>query len=98
MTHRWTERYRPLRLERRMEFPDYEATRRFLEDAEASCKEAGIYPDISFGRTYVNLTLHADGDNLGEPLHRLAAELDALVTPVTAPAEPPSQASATRQS
>lgn len=90
MTHQWTERPRPVRLERRVELPDYDATRRFLEGAEASCKQAGIYPDISFGRTYVNLTLHADGETLGEPLHRLAAELDALVPPAvseeTAPA------------
>ena len=81
MTHQWTERPRPARLERRVEFPDYDATRRFLEGAEASCKQAGIFPDISFGRTYVNLTLHADGETLGDPLHRLAAELDALVSP-----------------
>jgi 4a-hydroxytetrahydrobiopterin dehydratase len=86
MRHQWTERTRPLRLERRVEFPDYEATRQFLEVAEASCQEAGIYPDISFGRTYVNLTLHGDGDSLGEPLHRLAAALDALVSPATNPA------------
>ena len=83
MTHQWTERPRPVRLERRVEFPDYDATRRFLEGAEASCKQAGIYPDISFGRTYVNLTLHADGETLGDPLHRLATELDALVSPST---------------
>jgi pterin-4a-carbinolamine dehydratase len=89
MTHQWTERPRPIRLERRVEFPDYEATRRFLEEAEASCKEAGIYPDISFGRTYVNLTLHAEGDSLGDPLHRLAAELDALVPAAASVAEPP---------
>lgn len=93
MTHQWTERARPVRLERRVELPDYQATRRFLEGAEAACKEAGIYPDISFGRTYVNLTLHAEGGILGEPVHRLAAELDSLVpvqgTPLLTPAEPP---------
>jgi 4a-hydroxytetrahydrobiopterin dehydratase len=92
MTHQWTQRPRPTRLERRVEFPDYEATRRFLEGAEASCKEAGIYPDISFGRTYVNLTLHAESDSLGDPLHRLAAELDALI-PAVVSASAPTQSS-----
>lgn len=87
MTHQWTQRPRPTRLERRILFPDYEATRRFLEGAEASCKEAGIYPDISFGRTYVNLTLHGEGDSLGDSLHRLAAELDALVPPAVSESE-----------
>lgn len=89
MTHQWTQRPRPTRLERRVEFPDYEATRRFLAGAEASCKEAGIYPDISFGRTYVNLTLHGEGESLGDPLHRLAADLDALVSLGTCPSEAP---------
>lgn len=73
-----------------MEFPDYAATRSFLEGAEASCKRAGIYPDMSFGRTYVNLTLLADGvapsgipgEAVGDALHQLAAELDALVSPI----------------
>lgn len=56
----WRQRERPVRLERRIEFPDYEATRTFLEDAAALSEETGIYPNLSFGRTYVNLTLFAD--------------------------------------
>lgn len=96
MNHHWTERARPVRLERRVEFPDYEATRRFLEGAEASCKAAGIYPDISFGRTYVNLTLHAEGETLAEPLLRLAAELDNLAPPGPVEAASAHQAPATR--
>jgi pterin-4a-carbinolamine dehydratase len=79
MTHQWLERPRPARLERRMEFPDYESTRVFLERLGERSERAGIYPDISFGRTYVNLTLHAEGERVDEPLHQLAAELDSLV-------------------
>lgn len=97
MNHQWTERTRPTRLERRVEFPDYETTRRFLEGAEVSCKAAGIYPDISFGRTYVNLTLHAEGDTLAEPLHRLAAELDALVPPAQDGSAAPKQTTVASQ-
>lgn len=65
MSRHWKERRRPDRLEARFEFSDYEATRCFLEDTESVSKETGIYPDISFGRTYVNLTLHADDDGEG---------------------------------
>lgn len=80
MKHAWTSRLRPPRLERRLEFADYEATRAFLERAAHLSERAGIYPDLSFGRTYVNITLHAEegAGELGEHLHRFASELDAL--------------------
>jgi hypothetical protein len=41
----------------------------------------GIYPDMSFGRTYVNITIRAGDDEseVGEPLQRFARELDELV-------------------
>jgi pterin-4a-carbinolamine dehydratase len=56
----WTRRERPLRLERRQEFPDYEATRTFLEQAGALSEQLEFYPNLSFGRTYVNFTVFAD--------------------------------------
>lgn len=76
----WNLRQRPLRLERRFEFGDYEATRQFLDQAALLSEQTGIFPDISFGRTYVNLTIHAEegASELSEPLHRLAASLTAL--------------------
>ncbi len=81
MSQHWTMRPRPPRLERRLEFPDYEVTRAFLDRAADLSERAGIYPDMSFGRTYVNITLHAEegASAVGEPLHRFAAELDALI-------------------
>jgi pterin-4a-carbinolamine dehydratase len=78
--HAWRSRERPLRLERRLEFPDYESTRLFLEGSEALSEETGIYPNLSFGRTYVNLTLFAD-EARGEitpELKRFAGQIDAL--------------------
>lgn len=82
MAHAWTERKRPARLERRLEFPTYEATRDFLDRAAALSERDGIYPDMSFGRTYVNITLHAEDPEgpVGEPLVRFAEALDGLVT------------------
>jgi 4a-hydroxytetrahydrobiopterin dehydratase len=82
MNQAWTLRQRPARLERRLEFADYEATRGFLEQAATLSERAGIYPDMSFGRTYVNITLHAEDEaaEVGEQLHRFAGDLDALIT------------------
>jgi pterin-4a-carbinolamine dehydratase len=62
----WRRRERPPRIERRLEFPDYEATREFLDASAALSENTGIYPNLSFGRTYVNLTLFADEANSGE--------------------------------
>jgi len=76
----WRRRQRPLRLERRLEFPDYETTRQFLEQSEKLSETTGIYPNMSFGRTYVNLTLFADeaSGELTPELASFAERLDVL--------------------
>ena len=81
MTHSWTHRQRPERLERRLEFDDYESTRLFLERLEALSQQTGRFPDISFGRTYVNLTVRpeAEGDSVGEADHSFVAAVNALL-------------------
>lgn len=62
MEQPWTHRARPERLERRIEFADYESTRDFLERLNSLSEQNGRFPDISFGRTYVNLTVRAEGE------------------------------------
>ncbi|MFM7733734.1 MAG: 4a-hydroxytetrahydrobiopterin dehydratase [Cyanobium sp.] len=81
MDQPWTQRSRPERLERRIEFADYEATRSFLEQLEALSQQQSRFPDISFGRTYVNITVRpVDGDSpVGEAEHSFAAAVDALL-------------------
>lgn len=80
MKHRWQERGRPARLERRYEFEDYRTLRDFLDRAAELSEREGLYPDMGFGRDYVNMTIHSD-ENSGkiEPVqHRLAEALDRL--------------------
>ena len=81
MDQPWTQRSRPERLERRIEFADYEATRNFLEGLEALSQRQSRFPDISFGRTYVNITLRPDQEEapVGEAEHSFAAAVDALL-------------------
>ena len=80
MSQQWRERARPERLERRYQFADYESLRDFLDRAAALSEREGLYPDMGFGRDYVNMTIHgSEEDNtLGDQQRRLAQELDAL--------------------
>ena len=81
MEQPWTQKARPDRLERRIEFADYESTRIFLERLNVLSEQEGRFPDISFGRTYVNLTLRADGEveAIGESDELFAAAIDGLL-------------------
>ena len=80
MEQPWTQRPRPDRLERRIEFSDYEATRVFLERLNDLSERLEKFPDISFGRTYVNLTVRPEeGQAFGEAEQSFIAAIDELL-------------------
>lgn len=60
MSSEWKERNRPARLERQYKFSNYEELRDFLDRAADLSESAGYYPDMGFGRDYVNVTIHAE--------------------------------------
>lgn len=77
----WQERKRPVCLERRYEFDSYGATRDFLDRLGEHSEATQRFPDISFGRTYVNITLRPDSDDapISEADRSFAAEIDGLL-------------------
>ena len=79
----WQERKRPVCLERRFEFDSYNATRDFLDKLGEHSEATQRFPDISFGRTYVNITLRPEDEGeavaLSEADRRFAAEIDGLL-------------------
>jgi 4a-hydroxytetrahydrobiopterin dehydratase len=81
MDQPWTHRQRPERLERRIEFEDYDQTRLFLDRLGQLSEREGRYPDISFGRTYVNLTVRPEREEgtVGPPEESFAATIDGLL-------------------
>lgn len=83
MSEQWQERQRPARLERRYRFESYGALRDFLERAAEISEREGLYPDIGFGRDYVNMTIHADEDSvsMGERQRRFAELIEAIGAP-----------------
>ena len=81
MEQPWTQRPRPDRLERRVEFSEYEATRVFLERLNTLSEQQSRFPDISFGRTYVNITLRSEEEDgaIGEVDQAFAVAIDGLL-------------------
>ncbi|MCS6811728.1 MAG: 4a-hydroxytetrahydrobiopterin dehydratase [Tepidimonas sp.] len=75
----WTEQARPPALFRRFAFERYAQTRAFLERVAAVQDELGLAPqNISFGTTYVNVTIAASGEGgLGEAERELARRIAA---------------------
>jgi pterin-4a-carbinolamine dehydratase len=85
MNQEWQERTRPVRLERRYEFRDYSTLRDFLDRAAKLSEREGLYPDMGFGRDYVNITIHVEEGiaALGDEQHRFARQLDQLASETT---------------
>jgi len=75
MSQSWVERKRPVRLEKRYEFSGYEQLRDFLDRAAELSESKGLYPDMGFGKDYVNMTIHADDDGSLKPQHHELAKL-----------------------
>jgi len=61
----WQSVQHPPSLFRRFEFANYAETRGFLDDLARLSEECGLFPDLGFGRTYVNVTLHGGYDQPG---------------------------------
>ena len=79
----WNERKRPVCLERRFEFESYSATRDFLDRLGDFSEAKQRFPDISFGRTYVNITLRPENDDKDADVtdieYKFATEIDGLL-------------------
>ena len=86
MNQPWTPRPKPEkaeRLERRIEFADYATTREFLERLNTLSEDTQRFPDISFGRTYVNLTVRPESTEpdalIGPEEEAFASQIDGLL-------------------
>ena len=62
----WNERESPLRIEKRFEFEQYSKISKFMEKIEKLCKEKDIYPNISFGKNCVSLSIFLNNKEISE--------------------------------
>ena len=56
----WNQRESPLRIEQRFEFEEYSKISKFMEKIDQLCKEKNTYPNISFGKNFVSVTIFLD--------------------------------------
>jgi pterin-4a-carbinolamine dehydratase len=72
----------PPSLFRRFQFDSYRDTRAFLERLATLSKETGLYPDLGFGTTHVNVTVYGkDGRAPGADEVEFASRAGALALP-----------------
>jgi len=76
----WTEVERPPSLYRRFEFAAYSETRAFLDRLAGLSKETGLYPDLSFSRTHVNVKVYGSDAAVGAEARSFAARAEAIAT------------------
>jgi pterin-4a-carbinolamine dehydratase len=79
----WKPVQSPPSLFRRFQFASYRDTRAFLDRLAALSEETGLYPDLGFGPTHVNVTIYgADGRSPGDSEIEFATRAAALAFPV----------------
>ena len=60
----WNQRESPLRVEKRFEFDEYSRISKFMKLVDDLCKEKKIYPNISFAKNFVSITLFLSSEKI----------------------------------
>ena len=72
----WNQRETPLRIEKRFEFDKYSKISKFMEHIDQLCKEKNIYPNISFGKNFVSLSIFLDKKEISEKEKDFSMDID----------------------
>ena len=72
----WNLRESPSRIEKRFEFKEYSKTSQFIENIEKLFKEKNIYPNISFGKNFVSVTIFLDGKQISDFEKNFSHQID----------------------
>jgi pterin-4a-carbinolamine dehydratase len=76
----WKPVANPPSLFKRYEFAGYTQTREFLDRLSLISDESGIFPDLGFGKTHVNVTLRGEGGAMpAQPEIDYAARANTMV-------------------
>jgi len=72
----WNERESPFRIEKRFEFEEYSKISQFIGKIEELCKEKDIYPNISFGKNFVSLSIFLDSKEISTKEKDFSKDID----------------------
>ena len=72
----WNKRESPLRIEKRFEFQDYSKISKFMEKIEKLCKVKDIYPNISFGKNFVSLSIFMNEKEISNKEKEFSNDID----------------------
>jgi len=72
----WNERESPLRIEKRFEFEKYSKISIFMGKIEKLCKERDIYPNISFGKNFVSLSIFLNNKEISDNEKDFSEDID----------------------
>lgn len=74
----WKAQERPPLMTRRYEFATYAETRKFLDDLAVLSERTGYFPDLNFGKTYVNVSIAPRDEAFGTAEYTFTAQADSL--------------------
>ncbi len=72
----WNKRESPFRIEKRFEFEKYSKISKFIEKIEKLCKEKEIYPNISFGKNFVSISIFLDNKEISDKEKDFSKDID----------------------
>ena len=72
----WNERESPLRFEKRFEFEKYSKISNFMGKIEKLCEAKNIYPNISFGKNFVSLSIFLDDKKISVKEKEFSMDID----------------------
>ena len=72
----WNHRESTSRIEKRFEFEEYQKISIFLKKIDELCKEKNIYPNISFGKNFVSVSILLDSEKIPSNEKEFSMRLD----------------------
>ena len=74
----WNQRQSPLRVEKRFEFDEYSIISEFIKMVDELCKEKNIYPNITFSKNFVSMTIFLKEEKLSKIEKDFSQKIDNL--------------------
>tara|TARA_Y100000589_G_scaffold240704_1_gene228238 strand:- start:313 stop:567 length:255 start_codon:yes stop_codon:yes gene_type:complete len=76
----WREKESPPRIEKRFEFKNYSKTSSFMKELDYLCESKNIFPNISFGRQFVGITIFLEKEKISNKEKDFSKEIDDIFT------------------